>query len=531
MDQHSPQPDAVTDDAPSADGVTRVRRALVSVYDKTGVEELAAGLRAHGVEIVSTGSTAARIRDAGHDVTEVADVTGFPEMLDGRVKTLHPRVHAGLLADLSKPDHRRQLEDMGITSIDLVVVNLYPFQDAVASGASDDEIVEMIDIGGPTMLRAAAKNFAHVGIVVSPGDYDAVLTHLGEDGGLTSTTRRELAAKAFAHVAAYDAAIANWFHRDDEWPRWVHLALTRPDEPLRYGENPHQGAALYVDGLDPSRGLASAEQLHGKALSYNNYLDTDAAWGMAADFADPCVAIIKHMNPAGLAIAGTLEDAYVKSLAGDPVSAFGGIVAVNRTLDAATATRIVEVFTEVVIAPDFDEDALDVLRTKKNLRILRMPDFATPSATRVLRSVNGAMLVQDGDVHAEEHDTWRVVSARQPDEALLGELRFAWQAAKHVKSNAIVLTKDRAIVGCGAGQMSRVDSVRLSVEKSGDRHVGAVLASDAFFPFRDGPDAAAEAGVVAIVQPGGSVRDDEVVAAADEHDLVMVMTGRRHFRH
>lgn len=515
----------------AADVAKPVRRALVSVYDKTGLVELAAGLRAQGVEIISTGSTAARIREAGHEVTDVADVTSFPEMLDGRVKTLHPRIHAALLADLSKPDHRRQLEDFAIRPIDLVVVNLYPFQDAVASGASDDDVIEMIDIGGPTMLRAAAKNFAHVGIVVDPRDYDHLLGHLRDQGGLTLASRRELAAKAFAQVAAYDAAISNWFHRDQEWPRWVHVAMTRPDEPLRYGENPHQSAAFYVDGLDPARGFGSVEVLHGKALSYNNYIDTDAAWAMAADFDEPCVAIIKHTNPAGLALADNIEDAYEKALAGDPVSAFGGIVATNRTLDGETALRITEVFTEVVVAPDYTEEALDILMDKKNLRILRLPDFATPSAMRTLRSINGGMLIQDGDVDPEEYDTWRVVTQKQPDAAMLAELRFAWQAAKHVKSNAIVLTNDRAIVGCGAGQMSRVDSVRLSVEKSGGRHVGSVLASDAFFPFRDGPDAAAAAGVVAMVQPGGSIRDDEVIAAADEHGLVMVMTGRRHFRH
>jgi phosphoribosylaminoimidazolecarboxamide formyltransferase/IMP cyclohydrolase len=513
------------------DEVKRIRRALVSVYDKSGVDDLARGLARHGVEIISTGSTAVRIREAGVEVTEVADITGFPECLDGRVKTLHPRIHAGLLADLSKPDHHRQLAELRIDPIDLVVVNLYPFQDAVASGKSDEDIIEMIDIGGPTMLRAAAKNFAHVGIVVQPSDYEALLRHLDEDGGLTHASRAELAAKAFGHVASYDAAITNWFHRDQDYPALVHLALARKGDPLRYGENPHQSAALYVDHLDPDQGLGAAAQLHGKELSYNNLIDTDAAYGMVNDFDEPCVAIIKHTNPAGLAVADGLEDAYVRALEGDPVSAFGGIVAANRTIDGDVARRIVEVFTEVVIAPGFTDDALEVLRSKQNLRILDASAAAPGDHVRTLRSIDGAMLVQDGDVGEEPFDEWRVVSQLQPDDAVMAELRFAWMVAKHVKSNAIVLTKDRAVVGVGAGQMSRVDSVRLAVEKSNGRHQGAVLASDAFFPFRDGPDAAAKAGVLAIVQPGGSVRDDEVVQAADEHGLIMVMTGRRHFRH
>lgn len=510
---------------------TPIRRALVSVYDKTGLEELARGLARHGVAIVSTGSTAARIRAAGVEVTEVADLTGFPECLDGRVKTLHPRIHAGLLADRDKPDHRRQLEELRVEPIDLVVGNLYPFQDAVRSGASDAEVVEMIDIGGPTMVRAAAKNFAHVGIVVEPADYTWLVGQLDATGGLDRDDRRRLATKAFDHVAAYDAAIANWFHRDEDLPQNVHVSLSRQGEPLRYGENPHQAGAAYVDALDPHHGLGAARQLHGKEMSYNNYVDTDAALGMVADFADPCVAIIKHTNPAGLAIAESLEDAYVKALAGDPVSAFGGIVAANRPIDGDTALRISEVFTEVVIAPGYDDDALDVLTGKANLRILQVDEVGAPDAVRTLRSIDGMMLVQDGDVGGEPFDDWTVVSAAQPDDATMAELRFAWMAAKHVKSNAIVLTKDRAVVGVGAGQMSRVDSVRLAVEKSGDRHTGAVLASDAFFPFRDGPDAAIAAGITAIVQPGGSKRDDEVVAAADEAGIVMVTTGRRHFRH
>lgn len=511
--------------------VTPIRRALVSVFDKTGLEDLARGLHRHDVQMISTGSTAGRIRGVGVPVTEVADLTGFPECLDGRVKTLHPRIHAGLLADRSKPDHRRQLEELRVEPIDLVVVNLYPFQDAVASGKPDDEIIEMIDIGGPTMLRAAAKNFAHVGIVVAPADYGWLLEELERDGGLSLATRRRLATKAFDHVGAYDAAIANWFHRDEDYPEHVHVSLHRHGEPLRYGENPHQGAAVYVDAADPDHGFGATRQLHGKQMSYNNYLDTDAALGMVADFAEPCVAIIKHMNPAGLAVADRLEDAYRKALAGDPVSAFGGIVAANRPIDGATARQIAEVFTEVVIAPGYADEALEILQAKQNLRILeldRMPDLA---AVRTLRTIDGAMLIQDGDVGDEPFDDWHTVTEQWPDEATWAELRFAWMAAKHVKSNAIVLTNDRAVVGVGAGQMSRVDSVRIAVEKSDGRHRGAVLASDAFFPFRDGLDAAADAGVRAVVQPGGSVRDDELIAAANERGVVMVFTGRRHFRH
>ncbi len=504
-----------------------VRRALVSCFDKTGIAELGAALHQRGVEIVSTGSTARTIADAGTPVTEVADITGFPECLDGRVKTLHPKVHAGILADRTKPEHLAQLDELDVTPIDLVVVNLYPFADTVRSGAGDDEVVEMIDIGGPTMVRAAAKNHEGVGIVVDPDDYERVLAELDE-GGLTAETRRELAGQAFKHTAAYDTMVAAWFQRDEAFPEQLGMALPRADV-LRYGENPHQAAAFYVH--EGGGGLGAARQLHGKELSYNNLLDTDAAWGMAVDFDEPCVAIIKHTNPAGLAVADDLETAYERALSGDPVSAYGGIVAANRPIDAATARRIVEVFTEVVIAPGYEEGALDVLREKKNLRILEMPDADRPAAGWSLRSVAGGLLVQTADVGDEPFDEWRVVTETQPDEATLADLRFAWVVAKHVKSNAIVLVKDRQIVGCGAGQMSRVDSVRLAVEKSGGRHEGAVLASDAFFPFRDGPDSAAEAGVTAIVQPGGSVRDDEVIAAADEHGIAMVLTGRRHFKH
>ncbi|HVM18463.1 MAG TPA: bifunctional phosphoribosylaminoimidazolecarboxamide formyltransferase/IMP cyclohydrolase [Egibacteraceae bacterium] len=510
--------------------VVKVQRALISVYDKTGLSDLARGLADAGVEIVSTGSTAKAIADAGVAVTEVSSVTGFPEIMDGRVKTLHPAIHGGILADRSKPAHLQALTEHGIDGFDLVVVNLYPFRQTIAQPDVDEATaVEMIDIGGPAMVRAAAKNHAHVAVVVDPGRYAEVLQTIARDGGTDLGTRRRLAGEAFAHTADYDAAVAGWFERDEDYPP-VHRRLYTKAQSLRYGENPHQTAAYYVEQSDVW-GLGSARQLHGKELSYNNLLDTDAAWGMVADFDSPCVAIIKHMNPAGLAVAGSLAEAYPKALAGDPVSAFGGIVACNATIDGPTAEQIVEVFTEVVVAPGYTDDALATLRSKKNLRILAVDNPVTPLGARVVRSVSGGLLVQDADTAAEAPETWTVATRTQPDDATMDELRFAWLACKHVKSNAIVLARDGALVGVGAGQMSRVDSVRIAVEKSDGRATGSVLASDAFFPFRDGPDAALDAGVRAIVQPGGSVRDDEVVAACDERGIPMVLTGRRHFRH
>lgn len=516
---------------------TPVRRALISVYDKSGLVELATGLAAAGVEIVSTGSTAARIRDAGVPVTEVAEVTGFPEMMDGRVKTLHPKVHAGILADRDNESHLQALADHAIAAVDLVVVNLYPFRETIADpDVTTAAAIEMIDIGGPTMVRAAAKNHLHVGVVTTPEAYTQVLEEV-QAGGLTLALRRQLAAQAFAHTASYDTDIAAWFAREvsptaaDErdFPSRFGPVYTRR-QTLRYGENPHQGAAYYVERGEPW-GLGSARVLGGKELSYNNILDTDAAFGMAMDFADPCIAIIKHTNPAGLAVAETLAEAYPRALAGDPVSAFGGIVAANRLIDGATARQITEVFTEVVVAPGYTDDALEVLTAKANLRILAVDRPTRPGGDRVIRSVSGGLLVQEPDSAPEDPDGWTVPTQAKPDEATLAELAFAWQVCKHVKSNGIVLTDGRAVVGVGAGQMSRVDSVRIAVEKSGDRHTGSVLASDAFFPFRDGPDAALDAGVRAIIQPGGSKRDADTIAACDERGVPMVMTGRRHFRH
>ncbi|CAN5296229.1 bifunctional phosphoribosylaminoimidazolecarboxamide formyltransferase/IMP cyclohydrolase [soil metagenome] len=507
-----------------------VRRALISVYDKTGLEALAAGLSVAGVEIVSTGSTAARIRESGVAVTEVAEVTGFPEMMDGRVKTLHPAVHAGILADRDNEAHLQALADHAITAVDLVVVNLYPFRDTIADPkVTPAAAIEMIDIGGPTMVRAAAKNHAHVGVVTSPAVYDGVLAEIAEAGGLSLATRRQLAAQAFAHTASYDTDIAAWFARGEPFPDRLGPIYAKAQD-LRYGENPHQAAAYYVDRGQPW-GLGSSRVLGGKELSYNNILDTDAAFGMAMDFDNPCIAIIKHTNPAGLAIGSSLAEAYPRALAGDPVSAFGGIVAANRPVDADTARQIIEVFTEVVVAPGFDEEALAILGTKQNLRILAIDRPERPVGDRVVRAVSGGLLVQDPDSAPEDPEHWTVPTKAKPDEATMAELAFAWTVCKHVKSNGIVLTADRAVVGVGAGQMSRVDSVRIAVEKSGDRHRGSVLASDAFFPFRDGPDLALEAGVRAIIQPGGSVRDTEVVAACDDRGIPMVMTGRRHFRH
>lgn len=504
-----------------------VTRALISVFDKAGIEAFAQELHTRGVAIISTGSTAQKIADAGVPVTKVSDVTGFPECLEGRVKTLHPKVHAGILADRTKQDHLDQLAELEVEQIDLVVVNLYPFAQTVHSGASDDEVVEMIDIGGPTMVRAAAKNHEGVAILVNPSDYQTVLDEIDAHGGTTRATRTALAAKAFQHTAEYDATVASWFQRDQQWAEFLPMVV-RKQQDLRYGENPHQSAAFYGQG---AHGLAAATQLGGKELSYNNILDTNAAWGMAIDFDDPCVAIIKHTNPAGLATAATLAEAYPKSLAGDPVSAFGGIVATNRPVDVATAEQIIEVFTEVVIAPGYEEGAVEILQSKKNLRILSMPNADRPGFGWDVRSVMGGVLVQHSDVGDEPFEDWKVVTEKQPTAEELEDLKFAWVAAKHVKSNAIVLVKDRAVVGVGAGQMSRIDSTKIAADKSGGRVKGAVLASDAFFPFRDGPDAAIDFGVTAIVQPGGSVRDQEVFDAANERGIVMITTGRRHFRH
>ncbi len=504
----------------------RPRRALISVYDKTGLAALVTALHEAGVALVSTGSTASAIADADVPVTPVSVVTGFPEILDGRVKTLHPAVHAGILADRALPEHNRTLETHGIAPIDMIVSNLYPFERTVADkDVTAAQAIEMIDIGGPTLVRAAAKNHAHVAVVVDPADYAVIAAQIG-GGGIDTETRRRLAAKAFTHTAAYDAAIVAWFAGDGALPD-TRIDVWHKVSDLRYGENPQQRAAFYRPA--PPSGLSGARVLQGKALSYTNLLDADAAWRMASAFSDPCVAIIKHTNPTGIALERTLAEAYPAALAGDPVSAFGGIVGCNRPVDADVARQITEVFTEVVVAPSFSADAREVFAERRNLRLL---EVAVPAGDGMqLQSISGGLLVQQPDRAVDDQADWRVVTAVAPTAEQRAALAFAWQACGHVKSNAIVLARDRAIVGVGAGQMSRVDSVELAVRKAGERAKGAVLASDAFFPFRDGPDAAIAAGVSAIIQPGGSRRDDEVIAACDEQGIAMIFTGRRHFRH
>ena len=525
-----------------------IRRALISVYDKTGLEELASGLHAAGVEIVSTGSTAARISAAGVPVTPVEELTGFPECLDGRVKTLHPRVHAGLLADTANAEHEAQLAELGIEPFQLLVSNLYPFTETVASGAEAQECVEQIDIGGPSMVRAAAKNHGSVAVIISPSRYTDVLVALAK-GGFTTEQRRHLAAEAFAHTSAYDVSVASWFAtayapdevaRDVGWPE-VAGALWRRADVLRYGENPHQRAALYITNLSaertagarPSNGIATAELLHGKAMSYNNYVDADAARRAAYDFAEPCVAIIKHSNPCGIAIGADLADAHAKANACDPVSAFGGVIAANGSVTAALARQIAEVFTEVVVAPEFDAEALDILSGAKNVRLLRC---APPSAAASVewRPVSGGMLMQSADRVNEPGDdpaNWELKAGDPASAAQLADLAFAWKACRSVKSNAILLASGGASVGVGMGQVNRVDSARLAVMRAGERAAGSVAASDAYFPFADGFEILAQAGVAAVVEPGGSIRDRLTITAADEAGIPLYFTGVRHFYH
>ncbi|MDS1269854.1 bifunctional phosphoribosylaminoimidazolecarboxamide formyltransferase/IMP cyclohydrolase [Lipingzhangella sp. LS1_29] len=517
-----------------------IRRALISVYDKTGLEELAYGLAEAGVEIVSTGSTAERLRAVDVPVTPVEEVTRFPECLDGRVKTLHPHVHAGLLADRSRDEHRDTLEKLDITPFDLVVVNLYPFAQTVASGASEQDCVEKIDIGGPAMVRAAAKNHANVAVVVDPGSYDQVLEVLAS-GGFTLEQRKRLAAQAYAHTASYDAAVASWFASsyapddiaaDSGWPDFTAVTYERVT-PLRYGENPHQSAALYR-GTDPSgAGLAGAEQLHGKEMSYNNYVDADAALRAAYDFAEPCTAIIKHANPCGIAVGADIAEAHRKAHASDPVSAFGGVIATNRPVTVAMAEQVKDVFTEVVVAPDFEDAAVQLLTQKKNIRLLRVSP-PRRGARPELRAVSGGVLFQAADLidaSGDAIDAWELRAGPAADDAIRAELEFAWRAVRAVKSNAILLSADRATVGVGMGQVNRVDSARLAVSRAGERVRGAVAASDAFFPFPDGLEVLTEAGVRAVVQPGGSVRDGEVIDAAERAGITMYLTGARHFFH
>ncbi len=523
----------------------KIRRALLSVSDKTGLIAFARALARHGVALISTGGTAAALKAAGLTVTDVSEITGFPEMMDGRVKTLHPRVHGGLLAVRGNADHDQAAARHAIEPIDLLVVNLYPFEESVAGGATPENCIENIDVGGPAMIRGAAKNHDGVTVVVEAEDYAAILADMQANGGATTLTlRRALAAKAFARTAAYDAAISNWFagQLNKPTPTWRAFG-GRLGQALRYGENPHQSAAMYVTDCSHF-GVATAKQVQGKELSYNNINDTDAAFELVSEFDPtvPAIAIIKHANPCGVATAASAKDAYLKALACDPTSAFGGIIAVNQTLDAALAAEMTKLFTEVVIAPDATPDAIALFAQKKNLRLLLTGGVGDPSAKGlVVKSITGGLLVQSRDDGRIDPDALRVVSKRQPKPSELADMLFAFKVAKHVKSNAIVYAKNGATVGIGAGQMSRIDSARIAAWKAGEAAsaaglaepttIGAVVASDAFFPFSDGLLAAADAGVTAVIQPGGSMRDDEVIKAADDKGLTMVFTGMRHFRH
>ncbi len=519
--------------------VVPIRRALISVSDKTGLLELAGALAAAGVEMVSTGSTAQTIRDAGHLVTEVATVTGFAEALDGRVKTLHPAVHAGLLADLRLEHHVAELAKLGIAPFELVVVNLYPFVETISAGASPADAIEQIDIGGPAMVRASAKNHANVAVVVSPSDYPQLIAALS--AGTTLAQRQQLAATAFAHTASYDTAVSNWMHEvvaaptgtaeeSAELPDWIGASWTRQAE-LRYGENSHQQAALYLDR--GGRGIAQATQLHGKEMSFNNYVDADAAVRAAYDFAElpgAAVAIVKHANPCGIALADTVADAHRLAHACDSQSAYGGVIASNAIVTAEMAQTVAGIFTEVLVAPGFEAAALELLTAKKNLRLLQLPEGFAP-VSREFKQLSGGVLVQGADRSFAPAARWQLVAGEAADAQTLADLEFAWRACRAVKSNAILLASNRASVGVGMGQVNRVDSCRLAVQRAGERAVGSVAASDAYFPFADGAQLLIDAGVRAIVQPGGSIRDDEVFAAARAAGITMYTTGERHFFH
>jgi phosphoribosylaminoimidazolecarboxamide formyltransferase/IMP cyclohydrolase len=518
-----------------------IRRALISVYDKTGLDELARGLHEAGVEIVSTGSTAARIREAGVPVTAVDEVTGFPEILGGRVKTLHPHIHAGLLADQGDSAHMTTVDGLGIDTFQLVIVNLYPFRETVASGAESPEIIEQIDIGGPAMVRASAKNHGSVAVVVDPARYPQVLAAV-QAGGFELADRQLLSAAAFRHTASYDIAVASWLGNvlapDDHvnevssgFPGWVGQSFERAAV-LRYGENPHQKAALYIvpDGVD---GIAHADQLAGKEMSYNNYVDGDAAWRAAYDFDEPCVAIIKHANPCGIAVGRDIADAHRKAHDCDPVSAYGGVVATNRPVTVAMAEQLRKIFTEVVIAPSYDEGVLEVWEKKKDLRVL----VAQPRSAQIAvetRPISGGLLVQTADridAAGDDPSGWKLATGAAADDRTLADLLFAWRSLRAVKSNAILLANDGASVGIGMGQVNRVDSCQLAIRRAGERARGSVAASDAYFPFADGAQLLIDAGVRAIIQPGGSIHDDETIAAAASAGVTMYFTGTRHFAH
>ena len=517
--------------------MARIHRALLSVTDKTGILDFARGLEALGIEILSTGGTAKTLREGGVTLKDVSQVTGFPEMLDGRLKTIHPRIAGGILAVRSNAAHMQSLAEHGIPAIDMIVVNLYAFERfAAREGVTVEELIENIDIGGPSMIRSAAKNFEDVTVVVDAADYNTVVEEMKANGGCVSReTRARLSRKAFATTAAYDGAISTTLQRlaDGALPQNLHMNFRKTMD-LRYGENPHQKAALYLDPAAAGRGLASAQQLQGKELSFNNLVDLEAAWRLVSEFDAPTTAIVKHTNPCGIASAATLAESYLRALAVDPVSAFGSVIAFNRPLDGATAEAMSKLFVEAVVAPSYEAAALDKLASKKNLRLMDMSTTAGDVYGLQLKSVGGGLLVQTPDTAAAKPDEWKCVTERKPTEEELRALVFAWRVTKHVKSNAIVFARDGVVVGLGAGQMSRVDSVKLAVSKARDlKHSldGTVVGSDAFFPFPDGVEEAAKAGATAIAQPGGSVRDSDVIAAANRLGLAMVFTGVRHFRH
>jgi phosphoribosylaminoimidazolecarboxamide formyltransferase / IMP cyclohydrolase len=514
--------------------VATIRRALISVSDKTGIIDFARELVQLGVEIISTGGTHRTLAGAGLPVTGISDVTGFPEILDGRVKTLHPKIHGGLLAVRGLASHLKQMEENGISPIDLVVVNLYPFAQTISKpGVSVEEAIENIDIGGPSMVRSAAKNHQYVTVVVDPADYGLVLEELRESGRTTAETRRKLAAKAFGHTAHYDALIAGYFNRltGVSFPEQLTIPLTK-QQALRYGENPHQQAAFYREPLPGAGTLASSTQLHGKELSYNNINDANAALALLREFTEPTVVAVKHMNPCGVGVGKTLSEAWQKAYEADPVSIFGGIIAVNRPVDRDTAEKMKEIFLEIILAPSFTEEALTILKTKKNLRLLALgEEVPAEGASLKLQSVSGGVLVQEEDIRAVRKEECRVVTERAPSEEEWEQLLFAWKVVKHVKSNAIVLAKDFRTTGVGAGQMNRVGAAVIAANQAKEDAKGSVLASDAFFPMKDTVEAAAKAGVTAIIQPGGSIRDEESIAEANKHGIAMVFTSVRHFKH
>ncbi|WP_055109695.1 bifunctional phosphoribosylaminoimidazolecarboxamide formyltransferase/IMP cyclohydrolase [Paenibacillus ihumii] len=513
-----------------------IKRALVSVSDKTGIVDFCRGLSQLGVEIISTGGTKNLLSKEGIPVIGISDVTGFPEVLDGRVKTLHPAVHSGLLAVRDSAEHQAQMKELGLDYIDLVVVNLYPFQETIAKpDVTYEDAIENIDIGGPTMLRSAAKNHAFVSVVVDSGDYSKVLDEIAAEGDTTLETRKRLAAKVFRHTAAYDALISDYLSNVNGDPLPERLTVTYEKiQDLRYGENPHQKAAFYRKPLAAADTLTSAEQLHGKELSYNNINDANAALQIVKEFEEPAVVVVKHMNPCGVGIGESVYEAFRKAHEADPVSIFGGIVAANRIIDEATALLLKEIFLEIILAPGFTDEALAVLTQKKNIRLLKVNGLelgANRKSQLVVTSIDGGMIVQDSDVHSLQESDLKVVTDRAPSEEELKQLLFAWKVVKHVKSNAIVLAKDDMTIGVGAGQMNRVGSAKIAIEQAGDKVKGSVLSSDAFFPMGDTVEAAAKAGVTAIIQPGGSVKDEESIQMANKYGVAMVFTGVRHFKH